>query len=82
MRNSGCVIACDKSLAKIRQIAENAHRHALTVDADQLRDVDPTLQSLRNVNTPDDYQQALRKASAEAEGLPPANSQADPARVE
>ena len=31
MRNSGCVIACDKSLAKIRQIAENAHRHALTI---------------------------------------------------
>ena len=54
----------------------------LIVDADQFRDVDPTLQSLRNVNTPEDYEQALRKASAEAEGLPPANSQADPARVE
>jgi molybdopterin-guanine dinucleotide biosynthesis protein A len=30
------------------------------VDVDELRDVDPTLQSLRNVNTPEEYAQALR----------------------
>ena len=31
------------------------------VSADELRDVDPTLESLRNVNTPQDYEQALRE---------------------
>jgi hypothetical protein len=31
MQNRGCVIACDKSLPKIKQIAENARLHGLTI---------------------------------------------------
>jgi molybdopterin-guanine dinucleotide biosynthesis protein A len=31
------------------------------VDADELLDVDPTLRSLRNLNTPGDYEAALRE---------------------
>jgi molybdopterin-guanine dinucleotide biosynthesis protein A len=30
------------------------------VEEDELRDVDPTLESLRNLNTPEDYEMALR----------------------
>jgi molybdopterin-guanine dinucleotide biosynthesis protein A len=33
------------------------------VVAEELTDVDPTLQSLRNLNTPDDYEAALRDAA-------------------
>lgn len=36
------------------------------VDAADLVDVDPTFQSLRNLNTPDDYQAALREVEEEA----------------
>ena len=32
------------------------------VSAEELRDVDPTMQTLRNLNTPEDYQAALRDA--------------------
>jgi molybdenum cofactor guanylyltransferase len=32
------------------------------VEADELRDVDPTLQSLRNLNMPEEYEAALRDA--------------------
>ncbi len=32
-------------------------------NADELSDVDPTFESLRNLNTPEDYQQALRDAA-------------------
>jgi molybdenum cofactor guanylyltransferase len=32
------------------------------VEAEELRDVDPTLQSLRNLNTPEEYETALRDA--------------------
>jgi molybdenum cofactor guanylyltransferase len=35
------------------------------VSADELRDVDPTFDSLRNLNTPEDYQRALRDAGAQ-----------------
>ncbi len=33
------------------------------VHAEELRDVDPTLATLRNLNTPQDYEQALRNAN-------------------
>ncbi len=33
------------------------------VEANELADVDPTFQSLRNVNTPEDYETALRDAA-------------------
>jgi molybdopterin-guanine dinucleotide biosynthesis protein A len=36
------------------------------VEADQLRTVDPALSTLRNLNTPDDYRQALRQAGFSA----------------
>jgi molybdopterin-guanine dinucleotide biosynthesis protein A len=32
------------------------------VSAEELRDVDPTMQTLRNLNTPEDYEAALRDA--------------------
>jgi molybdopterin-guanine dinucleotide biosynthesis protein A len=32
------------------------------VGADELEDVDPTFQTLRNLNTPDDYEVALKDA--------------------
>jgi molybdopterin-guanine dinucleotide biosynthesis protein A len=35
------------------------------VEAAELADVDPTFQTLRNLNTPDDYQAALRDAAAD-----------------
>jgi molybdenum cofactor guanylyltransferase len=49
-------------------LAENRMRPAFLFDvvparivnADELRDVDPTFESLRNVNTPEDYERALR----------------------
>jgi molybdopterin-guanine dinucleotide biosynthesis protein A len=34
------------------------------VDAEALRDVDPGLRTLRNLNTPEDYQRALRDAGS------------------
>jgi molybdenum cofactor guanylyltransferase len=34
------------------------------VEAHELAEVDPTLQTLRNLNTPDDYEAALREAAA------------------
>jgi hypothetical protein len=34
------------------------------VCADELNDVDPTFATLRNLNTPEDYEQALRDAGA------------------
>ena len=37
------------------------------VQADELSDVDPTFETLRNLNTPEDYEQALRDASSEPE---------------
>ncbi len=33
-----------------------------TIDVDELRDVDPQLESLQNLNTPDDYRRALERA--------------------
>lgn len=36
--------------------------HANEIDVEQLRPVDPRLDSLRNTNTPDEYQSALRDA--------------------
>ena len=35
---------------------------AMVVDAEELRCVDPGLDSLRNLNTPDEYRAALREA--------------------
>jgi molybdopterin-guanine dinucleotide biosynthesis protein A len=35
------------------------------VDADELRDVDPTFQTLRNLNTPEEYEAALREVAFE-----------------
>ena len=32
------------------------------VEASELADVDPTFQSLRNLNTPEDYEAAVREA--------------------
>jgi molybdopterin-guanine dinucleotide biosynthesis protein A len=37
-----------------------------TIDTEQLRDIDPQLDSLRNLNTPEDYQAALRDAGLDA----------------
>ena len=37
------------------------------VSADELRDVDTTFESLRNLNTPEDYERALRDADAGAQ---------------
>jgi molybdopterin-guanine dinucleotide biosynthesis protein A len=34
------------------------------VEASELADVDPTLESVRNLNTPEDYEAAMREASA------------------
>ena len=34
------------------------------VTADELRDVDPTLESLRNLNTPEDYERAVRDSGS------------------
>ena len=34
------------------------------VEADELADVDPTFQTLRNLNTPDEYEEALRELAA------------------
>lgn len=53
----------------MRLLAENCLRMSLLfeesatrfVQAEELADVDPTLQSLRNVNTPSDYEAALRE---------------------
>ena len=33
------------------------------VDADEVADVDPMFQSLRNLNTPDEYEAALKEAT-------------------
>jgi molybdopterin-guanine dinucleotide biosynthesis protein A len=41
--------------------------HTRAVDTAQLRDVDPQLDSLRNLNTPEEYQAALRDAGLTAE---------------
>jgi molybdopterin-guanine dinucleotide biosynthesis protein A len=38
------------------------------VEADELADVDPTFQTLRNLNTPEDYQAALRDAASGGAG--------------
>jgi molybdenum cofactor guanylyltransferase len=54
-----------------RLLAERRLRSTLLFDAvstrvvepDELRDVDPTFQSLRNVNTPEDYAAALTRAA-------------------
>jgi molybdopterin-guanine dinucleotide biosynthesis protein A len=40
------------------------------VEASELADVDPTLQTLRNLNTPEEYEQAMSELSA-ARDLPP-----------
>jgi molybdenum cofactor guanylyltransferase len=58
-------------LAAIRELlATNRMRPVFLVDAvktrvileEELRDIDPELSTLRNLNTPEDYQQALRDA--------------------
>jgi molybdopterin-guanine dinucleotide biosynthesis protein A len=59
-----------------RLLAEDRLRPAFLFDAvatrvvgpEELVDVDPTFQSLRNLNTPDEYEAALRDAAAEASG--------------
>ena len=37
------------------------------VEADELSDVDPTFETLRNLNTPEDYEKAMRDAFSEPE---------------
>jgi molybdopterin-guanine dinucleotide biosynthesis protein A len=62
--------------AAARLLAEDRLRPAFLFDAvdtrivgpEELADVDPTFQSLRNLNTPADYEAALRDAAAEAGG--------------
>ena len=39
------------------------------VEAAELADVDPSFQTLRNLNTPDEYEAALREAAAEQAGV-------------
>jgi molybdopterin-guanine dinucleotide biosynthesis protein A len=59
-----------------RLLAQDRLRPAFLVDEvttrvvgpKELANVDPTFQSLRNLNTPDDYEVALRDAAAEASG--------------
>lgn len=54
----------------VKLLAENRLRPAFLfeaaptriVSADELADVDPTFESLRNLNTPEDYERALRDA--------------------
>jgi len=64
-------------LATVRQLlAENRLRPLFLfeavptriVEAGELVDVDPEFQSLRNVNTPEDYEEALREQSRVANG--------------
>ena len=40
------------------------------VEASELADVDPTFQTLRNLNTPEEYEAALREASAQQTPTP------------
>ena len=47
-----------------RPAALLAYVPSLRVPADQLRDVDPELASLRNINTPADYEQARQAGAA------------------
>ena len=55
-----------------RLLAENRLRPFFLFEAvptrvvgpDELRDVDPDFQTLRNLNTPEDYDAALREANA------------------
>ena len=42
---------------------------ARVIDVKELRDVDPNFDSLRNMNTPDEYQAALRDAGLNAESV-------------
>jgi molybdenum cofactor guanylyltransferase len=47
---------------KLRQVFLFDEVPTRIVEADELADVDPGLQSLRNVNSPEDYEAALRDA--------------------
>ena len=62
------VYRVDVALVAARLLAENRPRPVFLFDAvptrvvgpDELADVDPTFQSLRNLNSPEDYETALR----------------------
>jgi molybdopterin-guanine dinucleotide biosynthesis protein A len=44
-----------------RRLSELAERlNTLRVEVEAMREVDPALETLRNLNTPEDYEQALR----------------------
>jgi molybdopterin-guanine dinucleotide biosynthesis protein A len=69
------VYRLEVAAAADRLLAEDRLRTTLLVDAvptrivtaEELTAVDPTLQSLRNLNTPEDYQAALRDAGKQGE---------------
>ncbi len=48
--------------SQLRPIGLLEQGRAVTIDVDELRVVDPELDSLRNTNTPDEYQAALYRA--------------------
>lgn len=58
--------AVDRQLAEdqLRTLSLLAAVPTRVVEADELADVDPTFQTLRNLNTPEDYQTALRELAA------------------
>ncbi|APW60761.1 molybdenum cofactor guanylyltransferase [Paludisphaera borealis] len=50
----------DQDQLRVGRLAESLRTR--TIDADELRGVDPELRTLRNLNTPDDYVRALEDA--------------------
>lgn len=58
LKHVEALLACDR----LRPAFLMERARARIVTATELREVDPQLQSLRNVNTPDDYRAALAEA--------------------
>jgi molybdopterin-guanine dinucleotide biosynthesis protein A len=63
-RRAGVIAAIERMLAaehlRLLDLVDSVRTRAVT--ADELRDVDPDLATLRNVNTPEDYRAALAAA--------------------
>lgn len=53
---------------RLRPVYLIERSHAREIDVSELRDVDPELRSLRNINTPAEYAAALRDAGYEKKG--------------
>jgi molybdenum cofactor guanylyltransferase len=67
---TGCLVMIDRLLAndRLRPVYLFEQVATRVIDAVELADVDSSFQSLRNLNTPEDYQQALRDFAAGAGG--------------